>query len=78
MGTAHYGLSLLLIIFDEAEVNLAGAILSKKLNNSVPNGARNILLIDWFFAHDSESEITSSHTTGQPFFPLTMRTPWAT
>lgn len=42
MGTAHDGLTILLIIINETESDLAGAILPEKLKKSVPKDALNI------------------------------------
>ena len=78
MGTAHDGLTLLLIIINETEADLAGAVLPEKLKKSVPKGGRNVPLADWLFALDSESEVAPSHTSRQSFFLLMMRTPSAT
>ena len=39
MGTAHDGLTILLIIINETESDLAGSILSEKLKKSVPKDA---------------------------------------
>ena len=78
VGTAHDGLTLLWIIINETEADLAGAVLPEKLKKSVPKGSRNVPLADWLFAHDSESEVASSHTSRQLFFLLMTRTPSAT
>ena len=70
MGTAHDGLTPLWIIINEAEVDLAGAVLPEELKKSVPKGARNVPLADWLFTHDPESEVAPSHTPRQFFSSL--------